>query len=292
MKWTPLVALAAAACLSAAVRTAAAQTPTPVFRSHTDVVSVDVSVTRARRAVTGLTAKDFVLTDNGVPQVVEAITVEALPIDVSLVVDLSGSTASTLERFKADITRMAGLLRPTDRVRLIRFADDVRQIIPMQPSTVPLPLDDLKSGQSTSLNDALFVALARPAELNRRHLIVIFTDAEDTWSTIENASLPTIASRADAVLHVVLSTYDRASDPSIMTSRQALRLAAEGTGGDVRYLRDAVGAFRQVLEEFRTSYVLRYTPRGVPREGWHDVTVQLAREGIFTIRARRGYFGG
>ncbi len=270
----------------------AAQGVQPVFRSRTDLVSVDVAVTRARRPLTGLTAKDFLLTDNGVVQVVEAITVEALAIDVSLVVDLSGSTASTLERFKADITRMAGMLRPTDRVRLIRFADDVRQIVPMQSAAEPLPLDDLRSGQSTSLNDALFVALARPAELNRRHLIVVFTDAEDTWSAIENASLPAIAGRADAVLHVVLSTYDRATDPAVMTSRQALRLAADATGGDVRHLRDAVSAFRQVLDEFRTSYVLRYRPQGVTREGWHELNVQVTRAGTHTVRARRGYFGG
>jgi VWFA-related protein len=270
----------------------AAQQPTPVFRARTDLVSVDVAVTRARRPVTGLTAGDFLLTDNGIAQKVQAISVESLAIDVSLVIDLSGSTASILERFKADITRMVGFLRVTDRVRLIRFADQVRQIVPMQPSTSPLPLDDLKSGQSTSLNDAVFVALARPAELERRHLVVVFTDAEDTWSTIENASLPVIAGRADAVLHIVLATFDRAGEPGVLTSREALRQAAAATGGEVRYLRDAVNAFRQVLDEFRTSYVLRYTPQGVARGGWHTIEVRIARPGTHTVRARRGYFGG
>ena len=270
---------------------AIAQT-TPVFRARTDLVTVDVAVTRARRPVTGLVASDFTLTDNGVPQTVEAVTVESLAIDVSLVVDLSGSTSSTLERFKADITRMAGMLRPTDRVRLVRFAEDVRQVLPMQPSTAPLPLDDLRTGQGTSLNDAMFLALARPPDLDRRHLIVVFTDAEDTWSTVENASLPTIAARADAVLHVVLSTYDKPGDPNVLTSREALKRAAAATGGDFRYIRDAVGAFRQVLDEFRTSYVLRYRPDGVKREGWHELDVRVLKQGTFTVRARKGYFGG
>ena len=265
----------------------------PVFRARTDVVSVDVSVTRAGKPVTGLGASDFVLMDNGVRQKVEALSVETLAIDVSLVVDRSGSTASTLERFKADITRMAGFLRPTDRVRLIRFADEVRQIVPMQPSTAPLPFDDLKTGQGTSLNDAVFVALARPAEIDRRHLVVVFTDAEDTWSTIDNANLPVIAARADAVMQVVLSTYDpRATDPGVLTSRETLKRAAAATGGDVRYLREAVNAFRLVLDEFRTSYVLRYTPEGVKREGWHELDVRVSKPGAVTIRARKGYFGG
>jgi hypothetical protein len=95
------------------------QQTAPVFRARTDVVSVDVAVSRGGRPVTGLTTSDFILMDNGVRQKVEALSVETLAIDVSLVVDLSGSTASTLERFKADIQRMAGFLRPTDRVRLV-----------------------------------------------------------------------------------------------------------------------------------------------------------------------------
>jgi VWFA-related protein len=268
------------------------QQTAPVFRARTDVVSVDVAVSRGGRPVTGLTAADFILMDNGVRQKVEALSVETLAIDVSLVVDLSGSTASTLERFKADIQRMAGFLRPTDRVRLVRFSDEVRQIVPMQPSTAPLPLDDLKTGVGTSLNDAVFVALSRPPEVDRRHLVVVFTDAEDTWSTIDNASLPALASRADAVMQVVLSTYDRVTDPGVLTSRESLKRAAAATGGDVRYLREAVNAFRLVLDEFRTSYVLRFIPEGVKREGWHELDVQVTKPGAVTIRARKGYFGG
>jgi VWFA-related protein len=268
------------------------QQTAPVFRARTDVVSVDVAVSRGGRPVTGLTTSDFILMDNGVRQKVEALSVETLAIDVSLVVDLSGSTASTLERFKADIQRMAGFLRPTDRVRLVRFSDEVRQIVPMQPSTAPLPLDDLKTGVGTSLNDAVFVALSRPPEVDRRHLVVVFTDAEDTWSTIDNASLPALASRADAVMQVVLSTYDRVTDPGVLTSRESLKRAAAATGGDVRYLREAVNAFRLVLDEFRTSYVLRFIPEGVKREGWHELDVQVTKPGAVTIRARKGYFGG
>ena len=268
-----------------------AQNP-PVFRTRTDVVTVDVAVSRGRLPVTGLTASDFTLLDNGVPQKVEAISIESIPLDVSLVVDLSGSTSSSLNRFKADIERMVGMLRATDRVRLIRFAEDVRQVVPMQPATSPLPLDDLRTGQGTALNDALFVALSKTPEVGRRHLVVVFTDADDTWSTLPNSSLPVIAGRADAVLHVVLSTYDRTPQPGVLSSREALRSAASATGGDVRYLRDAVNAFRQVLDEFRTSYLLRYTPEGVPREGWHELDVRITRPGTYVVRARKGYFGG
>jgi hypothetical protein len=78
----------------------------------------------------------------------------------------------------------------------------------------------------------------------------------------------------------------------VLTSRETLKRAAAATGGDVRYLRDAVGAFKIILDEFRTSYVLRYTPQGVPRDGWHELDVRVTKPGTMTVRARKGYFGG
>ena len=46
----------------------APQQPATVFRTGADVVTVDASVQRERRPVTGLTAADFELLDNGVAQ--------------------------------------------------------------------------------------------------------------------------------------------------------------------------------------------------------------------------------
>ena len=47
-------------------------------------------------------------------------------------------------------------------------------------------------------------------------------------------------------------------------------------------------AFKQAVSDFRTSYVLRYVPAGVSREGWHDITVRV-KKGTYEVRARKGY---
>jgi hypothetical protein len=50
--------------------------------------------------------------------------------------------------------------------------------------------------------------------------------------------------------------------------------------------------FLRALEEFRTSYVVRYAPAGVERRGWHDVSVRAVKAGRqYQVRARRGDFG-
>lgn len=74
----------------------------------------------------------------------------------------------------------------------------------------------------------------------------------------------------------------------------ALREAAEATGGRLRQADAAeslTNVFRTALDEFRTSYVLWYTPAGVPTSGWHSIQVKL-KQGRFAIRARSGYDAG
>jgi hypothetical protein len=51
-------------------------------------------------------------------------------------------------------------------------------------------------------------------------------------------------------------------------------------------------AFRTIFNDFRQSYVLRYSPAGVVSRGWHRVRVEVPAQPSYTIRARSGYFGG
>ena len=53
-------------------------------------------------------------------------------------------------------------------------------------------------------------------------------------------------------------------------------------------------AFRhpyQVLDDFRTSYVITFVPGSVPHPGWHPLKVDVPGK-KYTIRARAGYDGG
>jgi VWFA-related protein len=71
----------------------------------------------------------------------------------------------------------------------------------------------------------------------------------------------------------------------------ALKDAAAATGGLV--YSDSTRTpipelFRRVLDDFRASYVLTYTPSGVDRGGTHSITVKT-RNKNFIVRARKGY---
>ena len=47
-------------------------------------------------------------------------------------------------------------------------------------------------------------------------------------------------------------------------------------------------AFSRVVNEFRSRYLLTYTPEGVDAGGWHELDVRVRGRGR-RVQARRGY---
>jgi VWFA-related protein len=266
------------------------------FHAATDLVSVSVSVRSGRNAVTGLSAADFELLDNGVPQEISALTIEQVPIDLTLLLDVSPSTADAINKFKSGAQEIATFLRPEDKARLITFATDVAEVFSFRAGGQPMPVDAVTIQGGTSLHDALVLALARGSVPGRRHLVIAFTDGHDTTSVVNGETLAFIAGRSDTVLHMVLSgAYG--TDFTLPPSHKSLKQAAEDSGGELHppgRFNDALAAFARVVDDFRHSYVLRYTLKGVKREGVHQLTVRLTKPEMrrYTVRARKSYFGG
>jgi VWFA-related protein len=278
-------------------------TQRPALRSGTIVVAVNVSVRTGNAPVTGLTAADFQLTDNGVPQKIDDVGMEAVPIDATVVLDTSGSTAGIIDRLKRDVRDIAKLLRPVDRLRFLTMDTYVYEIVPLGPARALPSLDRLAGGGATSAYDTLVAAMITRVDIDRRHLVVAITDAIDTVSVLDARAVRDVASRSDAVLHIAMVEPDSGDDPPRFRPWVAyqdrefatLEDAAARTGGELHRPDDSrkgtVENFKRVFDDFRNSYVLRYTPAGVAPAGWHSLKVTLARTGRYSIRARSGYFG-
>jgi len=165
----------------------------------------------------------------------------------------------------------------------------------MAPASRRVPVDAIRSGDLTSLLDAMLMALARAPRPERRQLVFVFTDGYDNASLLGYSALPALAGRVDAVLHIVLVKVTGVPSPSTNAAFDALGAAAARTGGALyppgEAPADVVAAFRLALEAFRHGYVLYYTPTGVARSGWHDIKVRVTRAGAFDIQARQGYEG-
>ncbi len=286
-------------CMTVAVAgawsTVAAQ-QSAVFRANADGVSVSVSVRGGAKPISGLTIADFELRDDGVKQTVQALSVETLPIDVTLLLDVSRSVLGPrLERLKSSVVETSQLLGKDDRLRLIAVQHDLRLVFPFQPGGSTPAVSTLTAAGGTALFDGLVAALTRAVEPDRRQLIVAYTDGQDTISILSAESVRELAGFADAVVQIVVP-ISRAGTRSaeVVPGADTLRDLATHTGGQL-FLMDATApitdGFKQAIEDFRTSYVLRYVPTGVAHGGWHDLDVKVP-SGTFDVRARKGYAGG
>lgn len=309
-------------CVSAYVTSAAQQ----VFRSNVDGVIVPVAVTSANKPVPGLTAADFELRDNGVVQEIQRVESEKVPLDLTLLLDLSSSVdGPMLQRLKSAVTDTAGLLKRDDRIRLVAISQVLHEVFALQPRGDALPLDALSAEGATSLYDGLGATMMRPSETGRRQLVVAFTDGRDSTSIIDANTAADLARLSESVVDVVVPANPLTQDQSTRRLAQrstgvasilgenvilgangpssrapddpamvALTAVVRPTGGQVFLLDtgDSISkAFRNMLETFRASYVLEYVPRNVSGDGWHEVTVTVTKRGRYEIRNRKGYEG-
>src|SRR5216684_3181888 len=105
-----------------------AQQPSlPTFRGGIEIVRLDVSVTRGGVPVRGLSARDFIVSDNGVPQDVDSAALDQGPLDVQLALDTSGSVAGErLMHLLAAANGLLSALRAGDGAGLLTFSDTLR----------------------------------------------------------------------------------------------------------------------------------------------------------------------
>jgi VWFA-related protein len=296
-------AIVAMVCAATAGSFAAQQL---TFRATTAVVSVSVSVKRGNNVVANLTARDFRLTDRGVPQSIEAVSIESVPIDVTLFLDTSGSTSGKLDEMREDVQSILQLLRSGDRFRLLTIGDAVEMPVAWVPAGTRVQVALAPVGGISLIRDALMLSLVHLPETGRRHLIVGMTDRRDCGSVVSSALLLDVAGRSDAVMHLVDysggggDAHYRVRGCSPQAPPEAEELiarAAERTGGEVheqsRFFRASsiARAFRAIFGDFRQSYVLRYSPSGVGLSGWHPIVVAVPSVKDATIRARQGYYG-
>jgi len=256
----------------------------PVFRSGVEVVELDVSVTRGGQPVAGLTARDFALTDNGVQQVIDSVTLDQLPLSILLALDTSLSVAG--DRLKHLVDAGEGLihaLRHDDRAGLLTFSHAISLVVPMTDDVAQVTdkLRDIEPSGSTALRDAVQIALNLRPRDRTRTLLLVFTDGEDTSSWLSADAVLDSARRAAVVVHVVRVQSDVFLD----------RLT-EATGGRTwsatsdRQLREL---FTRALEEMRARYLITYTPHGVSKPGWHELRVKV-KSGGADVTTRPGYF--
>ncbi|MEX2271968.1 MAG: hypothetical protein WD690_10875 [Vicinamibacterales bacterium] len=281
MNAVAIVPILLSACLAGAL---SAQS---VYRAQTDAVVITAAVTDGRRPVTGLTAADFEVRDNGVVQEIADFSRETLPVDLTLTIDLSGSMKpadrAVIERA---IARIGAALEPRDRAGISTFGQRIVERTALQHPPIRADVTGVGQGGSAVL-DALLLSLVTPPVSDRRQLVIFMTDGADTGSYFDSRLVVETAKYASARTSVLL-VPNRASSRTL----GVLQAVASITGGEMTELKkkDELGpSFLKALEDVRESYVIRYSPSGVQQPGWHELAVSLKSKS-YRVRARQGYW--
>ncbi len=277
-----------AGCVYAAAIAGRAQTA--VFSAKVEAVRVDVLVTDKGQPVRGLKPADFEIHDNDVPQHVDLVSFDEIPLNVILALDMSASVAGErLEHLRAGGHALLEQLKPEDQSALVTFTHALQLGAALSGNTalVGQALDDVEAQGATALFDGLYAAMTLGESDAGRALIIVFSDGVDTSSWLSTDAVLETVKRSDVVIYAVAAGRSKSAD--------FLREMTSLSGGqtyEVERTSNLSAIFLRVLEEFRHRYLVSYTPRGVSKGGWHRLTVRVKRSGTVTVRARPGYLGG
>jgi Ca-activated chloride channel family protein len=273
-------------------------------------IRVDVNLVRvvttvkdpAGQPVGSLTKEDFTILDNNAPQqiaVFERHTEQ--PLSVSLLIDISGSTAKDLKYEVDSVTKFLHALfaegNPKDAVALYSFNYQVIKHNHFTRNAVSIErsMHTLHAEAGTSLYDAIYLTAKDLAYRDGRRVMVIVTDGGDTTSTMDFHAALEAAQLSDSVIYPILVVPIANDAGRNVGGENALTTLSAGTGGHV--FAPTVGAemdkaFTHLIEDLRTQYLLAYYPKDIPvtKNRFHRLDVHV-RNPQLRVLARNGYYG-
>lgn len=185
-----------------------------VFRSDVSLVRVDTQVVdRNNRAITGLQREDFVLLEDGKPMDIRNFANEDMPVDVLILLDVSGSMQSHIQRLSSAAHQALKVLGPDDRVAVMVFDRATRLRLPFRTdlNAVEREFENVLHQESfnggTDINRGILDAAAyigREGRKEARRAIVILTDDQTERGRDEDSATRAL-NRADSVLSAILA---------------------------------------------------------------------------------------
>jgi Ca-activated chloride channel family protein len=283
---TRLVAASVVVLMGGAVAPSAQQ---PTFSAKREAVRVDVLVTDRSKVVTGLGASDFEVRDNGVPQTVELVSFQQIPLNVFLAFDVSSSVSGErLMHLQNAGHALLDRLTKDDRSALLTFSHTVllREGLTGATARVRQALTDVQPFGDTSLVDGAYAAIMLDPLDGGRNLLLVFSDGLDTASWLTPERVLDSAKRSEFVVYGVSSR-----GPEDSKFLEDLTELTGGTTLKIESTRDLSATFLKILDEFRQRYLISYSPTGVPAGGWHRLDVRVKGRRV-TVKSRAGYQAG
>ena len=294
----PRAAVTACLILATAVALRAQQ---PTFRTTVDLVHFGVSVLdKQGKPVTGLTAEDFEVTENGKAQSLKYFAAgspeEAPPLHIGLLLDTSGSMSGDIKDSRSAAVKFVNTLDQAADVTLVDFDTEVR-VARFGPNDYPRLVERIRGRKPdgwTALYDAIGVYLNGAQNQDGQKVLVLYTDGGDTTSAMTFHDMLTLCKASDVTVYAI--GYLEHQGSSRMQQRSEMERVAVTTGGQAYFPsagKDLDGVFEKIRQELAARYSLGYLSSDGRTDGaWRGVEIKLRRPDLkgVKVRTRAGYF--
>lgn len=285
-----------------------------MFRATTAWVRVDAQVSEKNRPVRNLTKNDFAVYDEGQPRRILYFGYDTEPLDVLLLLDVSGSMRRYLEQMAADAGRALAELHEGDRVGVMLFGRNARLREEFTTDRLKVVAElkdavrDQSLGSGTRINPAILEAaayMAREHEAKsspgRRAVLIVTDNMSLNYLAPDEKAIEALLA-ADTVLNAIVVGRGERPRPA----RAGEHLNPDFTPSDVFHIAEATGgeavkadqagvSLRDMMESVRTRYSIQYSaPESAAAGTFRHIRVELSgatrrRHPNASIRARSGY---
>ena len=271
---------------------------------HTTVELVLVPVTvmdDSHRIVTGLQQENFHLFEDKHLQPIKNFWKEDEPVSVGIVLDVSGSMNTKIERARESVAALLEASNSQDEFFLMTFADrpTLVQNFTHNADEIQGNLLFTNPKGKTSLLDAIVLAVNNMKNAQyRRKALVIISDGGDNCSRYTERDVKSLIKEADILVYSIgvfdreFRTLEERLGPALLVGISELTGASAYTLDNPKFLPIIT---EHIAKELRNQYILGYSPDPSRHDGkWRKIKVSLRLpHGLPALhaQARTGYYG-
>jgi VWFA-related protein len=285
-----------------------------VVKIDSRMVNLNVKVTDSTgKLIPDLRKEDFEVFENNVRQEVVQFEPVTSPVNVVLLLDLSGSTHDRWKMIKKAAKKFIETLNPNTPIAVAAFT---RRFLLVSDFTLDKKLlkdrvDDTKNLRSgTAFYDATWSTLDLFKEVKeRRKAIVVMTDGVDNsissdeyearhpfdelLARITQDEVTIYPIYFNTEFEVTVKMHGQDTHESYLIARKQLQTIADETGGTLfraERAEDLEGVYQRVASELQTLYSVSYNPADKNFDGkWRNVGVTVNRSQV-AARTKRGFY--